>query len=305
MIEAQLARLTPSKDTMIAVGVFDSVHLGHQSLLRYLSKKAQDTGLGSAVITFEPRPQAVLNPQLSLQRLISPGERESLIRSLGIELVATLPFAAEVAKLSAREFLSLIKKHLRMQGLVIGPNFALGRNREGNSAKLEALGEEIGFKLDVIPPAVLNGQTISSTLIREALLSGNVELAMRFLGRSFKLTGNVIPGASRGRYLGFPTANLSVEKEQALPHDGVYATITHVSNKAFSSVTSIGSRPTFGGGERTIEVYLMDFNGDLYGNKLTVEFINRLREEQRFEHPEELKTQIEADIKKARELLAK
>jgi riboflavin kinase/FMN adenylyltransferase len=190
-----------------------------------------------------------------------------------------------------------------MRGLVIGPDFALGRSREGDISVLHSLGKERGFWVDVIPPKVINGEVVSSTSIRQALAKGDTAKVKRLLGRPHALIGQVGHGAERGRQLGFPTANLEINSSQALPSDGVYATRANVAGHSYPSVTNIGTRPTFGEGERTVEVYLLDFEGTLYSQELRVELIERLRAEKRFSNPEELKAQISRDVERARSIL--
>jgi riboflavin kinase/FMN adenylyltransferase len=192
-----------------------------------------------------------------------------------------------------------------MHELMIGPDFALGRGREGDSTLLSALGQEMGFSVETILPFTIDGEVVSSTLIRQTLAQGDIAKVTKLMGRNFYLTGKVISTDKRGRSLGFPTANLNIKQEQALPGNGVYATIAYVDGRQFSSATNIGIRPTFGGGEKTVETHLINYVGDLYGKELKVEFVQKLRDEQRFASPEELKKQIEKDIQEAEAILFK
>ena len=231
-------------------------------------------------------------------------ERASLLKSLGVDLVIPITFTTEVAALSAREFVLYLKKYLKLRGLVIGPNFALGRGREGNAATLQSLGQELGFTVEVVKPLLVEETLVSSTAVREALARGDMKTTTRLLGRYFSLTGPVAGGFERGHgILGFPTANIQLEPEQALPEDGVYATLAYVDDKVHQSVTNIGVRPTFGKGERTVEVHILDFTGDLYGRKLTIELVERLRSEMKFAGPEELSAQIKQDVEHAKTIL--
>ena len=205
------------------------------------------------------------------------------------------------AHLSAREFVSLLQEYLKMRGLVIGPDFALGQSRQGNADMLRSLGQELGFSVDVVPPVMIGGRVISSTAIRQALASGDVENVTKMLGRRFRLSGTVVHGDHRGgELLGFPTANLSIMSNHALPADGGYVTLAHINHTVYRAVTNIGIRPTFGHSERTVETYILDFNGDLYGREISVEFVERLRGEVRFETLDKLKAQIESDVDSAR-----
>ena len=299
----ELAELSPNQETMLTIGVFDGVHLGHQHLIEKLKEQAAEKGLLSGVVTFQRHPQQVLAPQTQLTFLSSLEERLNLIRNLGIEFIAALPFTLELAELGARQFISSIKEHLKMRGLVIGPDFALGREREGNAAALNALGQELGFTVTSVPYLMIEGHVVSSTLIREALSRGDMKGVARLLGRNFSLSGMVVTGDDRGKALGFPTANIVPESNRALPCDGVYVTWARVDDEIYKSATNIGGSPTFGGKERAVEVHLIDFSGDLYGRQLTIQFVERVRGEIRFTTPEELKRQIDRDVQQARAIL--
>ncbi|RLC93331.1 MAG: hypothetical protein DRI40_08885 [Chloroflexi bacterium] len=302
-IEDELASFAPERDTVLTVGVFDGVHQGHQQLIEYVKRQALAGDYIPGVVTFRNHPLEVLSPQTRLLRLTRLEERISLLRQLGVELVVALSFTPELSQLSAREFVTLLQKHLRMRGLVVGPDFALGRDRQGDLYNLRILGKEFGFWVEAIPPMLMNGEVVSSTSIRHALTRGDVSKVRRFLGRPHALSGTVGRGAERGRQLGFPTANLEVNSSQAVPSDGVYVTKAHLGNHVYPSVTNIGTRPTFGGGERIIEVYLVGFEGDLYERPLRLELIERLRPEKRFSSPEELQAQIGRDVEQAMSIL--
>lgn len=300
---SELASFSLERETLLTVGVFDGVHLGHQHLIKKLIQQAATRNLLSVVVTFNSHPQNVLLPQTKLARLTTVEERTRLLRGLGVELVVPLNFSTEVAALSAREFVSLLQMNLRMRGLIIGPDFALGRGREGDATVLQTLGQELGFTVEVVEPLISGGSLVSSTAIREALSQGDMRATSKFLGRYFRLSGLVIGGMERGHGLGFPTANIGVDSDQALPIDGVYATLGYVGDKVYKSVTNIGIRPTFGDGQRTIEVFLIDFAGDIYGEKLAVELVERLRGEMRFADAKELSAQIGRDVEQARSIL--
>jgi riboflavin kinase/FMN adenylyltransferase len=302
-IEDELAGFAPERDTVLTIGVFDGVHLGHRQLIEYVKRQALARDYIPGVVTFRNHPLQVLSPQTHLLRLTNLDERTSLLRQLGIELVVALSFTPELAQLAARDFVTLLHKHLRMRGLVIGPDFALGRNRQGDIYSLRTLGKEFGFWVEAVPPRLINGDVVSSTSIRQALAKGDVSKVKRFLGRPHALSGQVGHGVERGRQLGFPTANLEVNSSQTVPSDGVYATRAYVGGRAYPSVTNIGTRPTFGGGERTIEVYLLGFEGALYEEQLRLELIERLRSEKRFSKPEDLQAQISQDVEQARSIL--
>ena len=301
----ELAKSIPDKETLLTIGVFDGVHLGHQHLLTHLRQHAQKENLLSGVVTFRSHPQTVISPESKLPWLNNLDERIGLLQGLGIDIIVALTFTPELAKLSAREFIQLLKDHLRMRGLIIGPDFALGKNREGDVSRLRLLGKEMGFSVEVAKPLTADDEVISSTTIRQALARGNVKRVEKLIGRPFSLSGQVVPGDKRGRLLGFPTANLDTTPEQALPHDGVYATIAYINHKQMPSVTNIGVRPTFGGGKRVVEVYLLDYKGQSYGEKLKIDLVDKLRDEMHFNATEELKAQIERDVEQAIIILEK
>jgi len=304
LIEEELARAAPQRETALTIGVFDGVHLGHQHLVQKLKQNAAAENLLSGVVTFRHHPRLVLSPGIELTYLTSLSERIRLLTSLGVELIATLSFTPELAQLGAREFVSLLQRQLKMRRLVIGPDFALGRGREGDTCALQVLGQELNFRVEVVPVKVWQGEVVSSTAIRRALSQGDVARATQLLGRHFRLAGQVVRGDERGKMLGFPTANIVPDPEQALPADGVYAVRAFLSGRVYNAVTNIGIRPTFGGSRRLIEVYLLDFQGELYGHELEIELVERLRGEIRFATADELKAQIMRDVEKTRTLLS-
>ena len=302
-VEKELAQLSPEKDMLLTIGVFDGVHLGHKYLISQLTEQSRKQNLLSGVVTFRQHPQEILSPQTKLPFLTDLTRKANLLKNEGVEAIIILSFTHEFAQLSAHQFLSLLKKHLRMRGLVIGPDFALGRNREGSTNTLYALGQDMNFSVTVISPIMINGEVVSSTAIRKALADGDMKRVANLIGRPFSLHGCVITGSGRGTGLGFPTANLDVDSEQALPAEGVYATWAYIDDKAYQSMTNIGKRPTFGGSERTVEVYVLNYHCDLYGRKLKIDVIERLRNERKFDTVEELKKQISEDVKQGRAIL--
>jgi riboflavin kinase/FMN adenylyltransferase len=304
-IEQELASVTPQGETLLTIGVFDGVHAGHRYLLGKLQERAAERNLLSGVVTFNPHPQSVLHPHDQLPWLTSLDDRVGALQKLGASVVAVLTFTQQVAQLSAREFVSLIKKHLNMRGILVGPDFALGKGKEGDIDLLRSLGYEMGFSVDVIPPFRIDGEIVSSTLIRRALAEGYMRKVTKLMGRYFYLEGKIITSERRGRVLGFPTANLDIKPQQALPGNGIYATIAQVEGRHFPSATNVGTRPTFGTGEEMIETHLLDYKGNLYGKDIRVEFVQKIRDEERFPSSEELKAQIEKDIRDVAAILAK
>ena len=302
-IEEELVKLSPKKDMLLTIGVFDGVHLGHKYLISQLTENARQQNLLSGVVTFRQHPKEVLSPQTKLPFLTDLTKRTALLKNEGVDAIILLSFTHQLAQLSTSQFLNLLKKYLRMRGLIIGPDFALGRNREGNIDTLRSLGQDMNFSVTVIPPVMINGEVVSSTAIRNALTDGDMKRVIKLIGRPFSLNGQVTSGARRGSKLGFPTANLGIDPQQALPAEGVYATWAYIDDKAYQSMTNIGQHPTFPGSERTIEVLVLDYHNDLYGRELKIDIIERLRGEKKFDTAEELKKQIAEDIKQGRVIL--
>jgi riboflavin kinase/FMN adenylyltransferase len=302
-VEKELAELSPKKDMLLTIGVFDGVHLGHKHLISQLTANAKQQNLLSGVVTFHQHPQEILSPQTKLPFLTDIAKRMALLKNEGVDAIIPLSFTDELVQLNASRFLNLLKKHLRMCGLVVGPDFALGRNREGNIDNIRSLGQDMDFSVTIISPAVIDNEVVSSTAIRDSLADGNMKRALKLTGRPFSLNGNIINGEGRGAKLGFPTANLDINHQQALPADGVYATWAYIDNQAYPSMTNIGRRPTFPGSERTVEVLLLDYHNNLYGRELKIDIIERLRSEIQFDTANELKKQIAKDIKRGRAIL--
>ncbi|MEJ2739025.1 MAG: bifunctional riboflavin kinase/FAD synthetase, partial [Dehalococcoidia bacterium] len=305
-IEEELKAIAPQKETVFTVGVFDGVHLGHRHLLSRVIERAREHGWLSGVLTFKSHPQLVLRPDSNLALLDNLEHRLELLKSLGIDIVTALSFTPELSRLGPREFITLLKDQLKIRGLIIGPDFALGKDREGSANQLYALGRELGFSVEAMSPFTVNGEVVSSSSIRRALSTGNMDKVNKYLGRPFRLAGKVVHGDQRGgSVLGFPTANIDVPENQAIPADGVYATIAYLNHEPLPSVTNIGLRPTFKGNHRTIETFILDFQGELHDQDIKVEFVGRLREEKRFNTPDMLTEQIRKDVEQARLILGK
>jgi riboflavin kinase/FMN adenylyltransferase len=302
--------------TYVMLGNFDGLHLGHQALLiraRELAAANPSHSAQTAIVTFNPHPFAVLRPGQPLLTLTTPSERLMLAAALGVEVGVVHPFTLETTQLSARDFVMLLQTHLGMAGLVVGPGFALGRNRSGDIPTLRALGTELGFIVEVVEPITHAGIPARSSTIRDLLVEGDVAAAAALLGRPYGVTGDVARGDQRGRLLGSPTANITVPAGKLLPANGVYATLTRLCTPsrawAFLSVTNVGIRPTVDGQHHRVEAHLLDFPppelpDNLYGQILVVEFIARLRGEKRFDSLDALSAQIQQDIAQARRVLA-
>ena len=228
---------------------------------------------------------------------------KALLKAEGVDIVVPLTFSPELADLTAREFTRLLTKHLRMRGLVVGPDFTLGKDRKGSISVLRELGSEMGFSVTMIAAMNFFGEVVSSTSIRKYLEEGDLKNVSKLLGRTFSLQGIVVRGDSRGRALGFPTANLEVDSVQSLLPEGVYATWAHIGDEKYPSVTNIGKRPTFGSNDRTVETYIIDFSGDLYDRELKIDIVDLLRRETKFHNTDELKQQILDDIERGKTAL--
>lgn len=303
LVEEELARHTPLGQSICTIGVFDGVHLGHQTLIRQTIAEASARGCASAVIVFHPHPRTVLVPGATVALLTPIEDRVELIRRLGADIVAPVTFTQELSQLSAREFMALLQRRLHLTGLVVGPDFALGRGREGSIPVLEELGREMGYTVKTIAFTEHESARVSSTAVRDSLAQGDVASVARLLGRPFFMHGTVVHGAARGRQLGYPTANIQPNGGRALPADGIYATRVHVGDVVYNSATYVGTAPTFGEHERLVEVFLLDFEGDLYGKALMVEWVEKVREDRKFASPEALQEQMEKDITLAKTLL--
>jgi riboflavin kinase/FMN adenylyltransferase len=302
-LDKDLAGLSPGRGTALTIGVFDGVHLGHQYLLSRLREHARQRGLLSAVITFRQHPEDTLSGQNRLSYLTTLPQRTKLIKAGGIDEVVVLAFTPELANIGAHQFISLLQKRLKMESLIIGPDFALGKNREGDTETLRTLGQDMGFTVILIPPIIIDGEVVSSTAIRSALAEGDMKRVYNMAGRYFNVPGRVVPGTHRGVQLGFPTANLEPDPEQGLPADGVYATWAYIDNNVYPSMTNIGRRPSFGENQRTVEVYILEYRGDLYGREMSIDVVERLRDEIKFDTAEALKSQIAEDVKQGKAIL--
>ncbi len=301
-----LELLALDRPAHVTIGAFDGLHRGHQALIGQMVDEAHAAGQAAVVITFFPHPSVVLRGRRPSFYLSTPEEKVDYLARLGVDAVVTHPFNQAVASITAAEFVERLVQYARLSRLWVGADFALGHNREGDVNYLRAAGEQQGFDVHVMEPVLIDGEVISSTRIRQTLRDGAVEQAARYLGRPFRLSGQVVQGAQRGRQLGIPTANVAVSEEHAVPAVGVYAARGYHGSSVSRAVINIGFRPTFEGGEArpVIEAHLLDFTGDLYGTTLTLEFVARLRPEMKFPGIDALVAQIKRDIESARAILA-
>lgn len=283
--------------SVVTVGSFDGVHLGHQEILKRLNAAAGES-LMRTVVTFEPHPQSIIKRGgQAVPVLMTAEEKTRCLCEFGVDRIYTLRFNLHLASLSAETFVrEILLNRLQAQRLVIGYNHSFGRNREGNFEFLEKNKLRFGYDLEVVGPYYLDGEIISSTKIRRALETGNLDRANRYLGKPYALEGKVVSGKGRGRELGFPTANLEPTHPQKLvPGSGVYAAAVVVEAKQYPGMLSIGTRPTFGESDRTIEVHLIGFRGDLYDRTIRLLFLQKLRDEIRYDNVQDLIAQMRAD----------
>ncbi|HET7009732.1 MAG TPA: bifunctional riboflavin kinase/FAD synthetase [Anaerolineales bacterium] len=293
-------------ESALTIGSFDGLHLGHQALIRAMLAQAAEMDLPGVVLTFYPHPSVVLRGRKPAFYITPPEEKAARLLGMGVDHVITQTFDEALSRVTAAEFLDRLIRQLGMRSLWVGEDFALGHEREGNRAFLRRAAAERGFELHVFPPVLVEGEVVSSTRVREALRAGDVARVAVYLGRPFALTGRVVPGARRGQQLGFPTANLNVPDDQAYPGRGVYACYALVGDERLQAVTNVGLRPTFDDAlpAPIVETHLLDVQLDLYHREIRLEFIERLREEQRFAGVEALKAQIAKDVERARQILA-
>lgn len=293
------------KPTVVTIGNFDGVHLGHQKILSGVIERARATDLMAAVLTFYPHPSRVLRPEAAPALLATLEQRVAAFNAAGIDAALVMRFDAELAKVSAEDFVrKYLVESLRARAVMVGGNFRFGHRQLGDVKLLEELGRQWNFEVHVVPPIVADGVVVSSSAVREALREGRVEEAARLLGRPVALEGEIQPGTGQGRKLVVPTLNLATEQE-CVPKNGVYATQTIVQGKTYQSATNIGVRPTFNGTRLAIESHLFDFNENLTSGRMEIRFHARLRDEQKFASPAALKEQVLKDIERAKEYFRK
>jgi len=299
-----------ARGAVVTMGTFDGVHRGHHAVLAEVTRRARASGLTSVLVTFEPHPLAVVNPAAAPKLLTLPEEKRALVAAQGIEQFVLMPFTPAVAQLDAEAFVSRLRDTYAMRELVMGYDHGFGRGRAGDVELVRRLAQQQGFGMAVVAAVKDNGQPISSTLIRTALAHGDLDAAARWLGRSYGIRGTVVRGAGRGRTIGIPTINLaSPDTRKLLPPDGVYAVVVTIgkretgNEKRYGGMMNQGPRPTFGEASRTLEVHLFDFDGELYGEVVDVEWVRRLRAVQAFPSRDALVAQLERDRQAARAAL--
>lgn len=298
----QLADFHPTPNSIVTSGTFDGVHLGHQKILRRLQELAKRKQGETVLLTYWPHPRLILKPEdKSLRLLTTLSEKVKLLEGLGVDHLIILPFTKELSQMSSEDFIrDILVKKIQTKTLVIGYDHKFGKNREGSFDYLQSHSHLFGFEVEEISRQDVDDSGVSSTKIRTALAQGDISTANKYLGRSYQLSGQVVKGQQIGRSIGFPTANIQVSDDyKLLPRDGAYAIYAEVDAVRYKAILNIGDRPTVDGQKKTIEVHLIEFEGDLYGQELCIHFEMFLREEKRFESLEALKNQLVIDRERA------
>lgn len=295
------SEFAPGKDVSLTVGNFDGVHLGHRELLRRTVSRARDAGTAAVALTFSPHPVRFFSPDARFYEITTGEEKARLIARTGIDVLVVESFDGATGHMWPKEFArEILWRRLRARWLTVGYDFTFGRNRTGSPSMLVEVGRELGFEVDVVPPLIRGGLIVSSTRIRELLLGGRVREAEELLCRPYRLSGPVVTGAGRGKDLGFPTANIRFVQE-LIPLPGVYVVDAQIGDVLHRAVANVGFNPTFGENSLGVEVHVMDFHRDIYGEDISVFFRDRIRDERKFKSVRELVRQIEKDVQFARE----
>ena len=301
-----ITTFSTQQPTVLTIGTFDGVHLGHQKIIERVVATARQEGLLATIFTFFPHPRMVVQHDKSLKLIHTLEEKKQLLQRLGVDLLVVQPFNEAFAQLTAEEFVStILVQHLNVKKVIIGYDHRFGRNRTANINDMRLFGEKYGFAVEEISVQEVDEVSVSSTKIREALNKGDVTTAEHYLGTPYSLTGTVVHGLKLGRTLGYPTANIQVTEDYKLiPKDGVYAVYSYIGERKVYGMMSIGKNPTIEGKGASIEVYFFDFNGDLYDRELTIYFVKYLREERKFSSVALLKKQLQDDETTARKAIA-
>lgn len=291
-----------NKQTVVTIGTFDGVHIGHQKILKQITKNAQALQCESLVLTFFPHPRMVLQKDTDMKQLNSVNEKLQLLEDLGIDNIVIHPFDKDFSRLTAEEFVKqVLVDKFKIKKIIIGYDHRFGRNRTANIDDLKTYGGLFGFEVEQISAEEINEVSVSSSKIRNALIDGNLDVAATYLGYNYSITGIVSKGKQLGRTLGFPTANISIKDENKLiPTNGVYVVKSILSDEVFYGMMNIGIRPTVDGTMRTVEIHFFDFNKDIYGQEITISFLKRMRDEQKFESLDALKEQLKIDQNNAK-----
>ncbi len=285
---------------VMALGTFDGVHVGHQSIIRQAISLAASIHGTSLVFTFSNHPLSVIAPDKAPLQIGDTISKENILAEMGVDILVNIPFTRKFAKISPDQFLTDLRDNFGPAYIVVGPNFSFGHRGKGNPRMLMREGRSYGFKAEIAAAVQWHGRTVSSTRIRELLLAGELEMANEFLGRAFSFGGRVVHGDRRGRLLGFPTANLAIADHRAMLPNGVYAVKVTLRGERYDGIANIGTNPTFAGCNRRLEVHILDFSGDIYDAALQVQFLKKIRDEQKFPSADHLVKQLHADEATAR-----
>ena len=304
-LEKQISKYSNNQETILTIGVFDGVHKGHQHLFEELNDIASKTTQHSTAITFTNHPSTILNSNFLPSYLYESDKKIELLKGLHVDSVIPITFNNSIASLTAEEFIKILKRKINIHTIVLGHDFAMGKNRQGTKKEIVNIGSKYNFFTANVPPYKQNNMIVSTSMIKKMISNGEIHNVSKSLGRNFEISGKVIKGFSRGKQLGYPTANIKIQNNIIKPGNGIYATLSTINEKKYFSSTSIGMAPTFKEQKYSIETYIMDFEKSIYSQNITIEFIEKLRDEIKFENIDTLKTQIQLDIEKTKTILNK
>ncbi|HEV1997742.1 MAG TPA: bifunctional riboflavin kinase/FAD synthetase [Candidatus Dormibacteraeota bacterium] len=293
-------RLDPA---WITIGSYDGLHRGHRKVLDHVLAGARRDGSSTALVTFDPHPRCVLTPDTCPPTLTTVDEKAELLGEMGVEHLVVLPFNRQLSRLSATAFMDRLFDRVPLRGLVVGYDFALGHDRQGNRDYLQQYGRDRGFEVEAIEPFSLESHVVSSSAVRTLLIEGNVAHAARLLGRHYSISSFVEHGTGTGSRIGYPTANFSITPNKLVPHTGVYAVWVEIDGHAYQGAMNVGYRPTFGENRLTVEAFILDFEGDIYHQDVRARLVQRIRDEKKFESVDALVAQIAHDVDRARSIL--
>jgi riboflavin kinase/FMN adenylyltransferase len=295
----------PSRESIVTIGTFDGVHIGHRKIITDMVAKGEKENLLSILLTFFPHPRMVLQKDSNIKMIDTINEKKKIFKKLGVEVLIIQPFTKDFSRMSAIKFTrDILVNSLKVSKLMIGYDHRFGRNREATVKTLKSFGLDYNFKVDEIPAQDIESISVSSTKVRKAIRSGDFKLVNKFLSRPFNLSGKIIKGDELGRKIGYPTANLKIfEKYKLKPQNGVYLTRTKLKKQTYFGMMNIGIRPTISAKNNQIETHLFDFNGNLYGHEITLEILEKIREEKKFKSIEKLKIQLDVDKKHCQKLI--
>ena len=295
----------PSRESIVTIGTFDGVHIGHRKIITDMVAKGEKENLLSILLTFFPHPRMVLQKDSNIKMIDTINEKKEIFKKLGVEVLIIQPFTKDFSRMSAIKFTrDILVNSLKVSKLMIGYDHRFGRNREATVKTLKSYGLDYNFKVDEIPAQDIESISVSSTKVRKAIRSGDFKLVNKFLSRPFNLSGKIIKGDELGRKIGYPTANLKIfEKYKLKPQNGVYLTRTKLKKQTYFGMMNIGIRPTISAKNNQIETHLFDFNGNLYGHEMTLEILEKIREEKKFKSIEKLKIQLDVDKKHCQKLI--